>query len=296
MQVGRRFPAGPLKPARGGLFSAADVSEHTFDSVKWADADYHYDTVACPAKLITTDFCTYMAQATIAETSLPEETEHWPFGVVASYECLSPGVSLDDRKKIAIEQAKAGTQKGVENELWTGLIARSSGHGNAFLNNGTAIDVTGGTPLGIGRAIARLEQAMGDCGLGTMGVLHLTREAASLGTSGGRLAWDKDSDTLTTALGTPVAAGTGYDPNTENPPPEINPLGTTDPAVPGVGPSTVWAFVTGPVYVHLGPVEFISEQLDWNTNMVVTQAGRPAAVYWDSCCLLAVQIDLTAAA
>jgi hypothetical protein len=291
MQVGRRFPAGPLKPARGGLFSAATVNEHTFDNVRWADADYTYDTIACPTKLITTDFCTYMAQATIAEAYATTFDDRWPFGVVASYECLAQSLPLEDRRKIAIEQAKAGSQKGVEHELWTGLIARASGHGSAYLNNGTATDLTGGTAVGIGRAIAKLEQAMGDCGLGTLGVLHLTREAASLATSGGRIGWDGDE--LTTALGTPVSAGTGYDPNTPNPPDAFTDYNEI-PGPPDVeaGPSTVWAYVTGPVYVHLGPVEFISEQLDPNTNVVVTQAGRPAAVYWDSCCLLAVQIDL----
>ena len=105
-----------------------------------------------------------------------------------------------------------------------------------------------------------------------------------------------DGDELTTALGTPVSAGTGYDPNIENtdtPDPITGPDDLPGAPTPGVGPDTVWAFVTGPVYVHLGPVEFLSEFMDWNTNMVVTQAGRPAAVYWDSCCLLAVQIDLT---
>ena len=147
MQVGRRFPAGPLKPARGGLFSAATVEEHTFDSIKWADADYSYDTTACPAKLIVTDFCTNQAQAVIAETDRDTSDEHWPFGIVTSYECLAVNLPLEERKKIAIEQAKIASQKAVEYELWAGTIAQAAGHGNAYLNNGTAIDITGGTPL-----------------------------------------------------------------------------------------------------------------------------------------------------
>lgn len=296
MLVGRRFPAGPLKPARGGLFSAAEVEKHTFDSVSWADANFGFDSATCPAKLITTDFCTAAASAVVAETDGPTDSEHWPFGIVASYECLAQNLPLEERKKIAIEQAEAGSQKAVEHELWTGVITLAAGHGDSYLNNATAIDLTvpagGGSPVAVDieHAIARLEQGLGDCGLGTEGIIHLTREAASLATLGGLLEWDGDA--LVTKLGTPVVAGTGYAPNTKNSAFEM--VDDVDLQAPPVepGPRVVWAYATGPVYVHLGPVEFISEQLDWYTNMVVTQAGRPAAVYWDSCCTLAVQVGL----
>jgi len=47
------------------------------------------------------------------------------------------------------------------------------------------------------------------------------------------------------------------------------------------------------VVVHLGPSEFISENLDITTNALQTIAGRTAAVYWDSCCVVSVQMDTT---
>jgi hypothetical protein len=137
--------------------------------------------------------------------------------------------------------------------------------------------------------VAKLEQALADCGLGTEGVIHLTRQAAVVAASQNVI--ERDGDKLFSALGTPVVAGVGYDPS-------LAPAAPAKAAVPtppalGSRPDNQWGFVTGPVHVHLGPTEHIGEFLDTGTNVLSVLAGRPAAVYWDGCCTAAVQIDTT---
>ena len=54
-------------------------------------------------------------------------------------------------------------------------------------------------------------------------------------------------------------------------------------------------YATGPVVVHLGPVEYIGERRDVATNEAIVLAGRPAAVYWDSACHFAAEVNLSTA-
>ena len=280
------FPAGALTPAPGGLFSAADVTRDA-GTPQWANGAYGWDSDACPTELLLSDFCTNQAEAPIASADSPENGS-WPFGVIARYECYTPGYTVEQRREIARKQAEAGSQKAVEHELWTGQIAQASNRLDVpYLNNNGAVDVGG--PVKAALAVAKLEQALADCGLGTQGVIHLTRQAAVVAASQNVI--ERDGDKLFTALGTPVVAGVGYDPAVTPAAPKNSPV----PAPPALGPrpDNQYGFATGPVYVRLGGVEIIGEHLDHSTNVIETLAGRPAAVYWDSCCTASVQIDTT---
>jgi len=165
---------------------------------------------------------------------------------------------------------------------------------NRFLTDSLSTDVTPASgKQSVYLSIAALEQALADCGLGAKGVIHLTRSVASLATRSGVI--EVVDGQLRTVLGTPVVAGVGYAPEV---------VRSTSPTAPGdmPGPRPVqpmpldqWAFATGPVSVLLGPSEIIDEQpmLRISTNEITTLAGRPAAVYWDSCCTFAAHVDLT---
>lgn len=279
------FPAGDLQPALNGLFSVADVTNHSATETNWSNTSFDFDTIACPSTLILTDFCTDKANGEIASsTAMPGE--YWPFGVIAGYECPTIGVPPEKRRSNAIKQTELGTQKAVERELWAGQIAQAAGRLEVpFLNNSDISTELIHSPQKPVVAIAYLEQGLADCGLGVNGVIHLTRQAAVIAAAAGALKLDEQG-VLTTILGTPVAAGTGYDPS-------ITPHSPVEEDVPDSGPVAIhasphWAFATGPVFVHLGPVEYINEHLDIPNNMLTTLAGRPAAVYWDGCCVVAV--------
>ena len=282
------FPAGTLSPAPGGLFSAADVTRHSASNEKWAGGPYGWDSVACPTELHLADFCANAAEGIIASGAIADNGS-WPFGVVAKFECNTVGYSVDERRKIAREQAEAGTQKAVEHELWTGQLAQAANRLTVpYLTNNKAVDVSGGGAVAVNVGIAKLEQALADCGLGTKGVIHLTRQAALIAAS--QNAIERDGDKLFTALGTPVIAGVGYDPSVVPAAPAQ--AAVLAPAALAARPDNQWGFATGPVKVHLGPVEHIGEHLDMN-NVLEVMAGRPAAVYWDSCCTASVQMDTT---
>lgn len=281
------FPAGKLSPAPGGLLSVADVTEHS-ELGTWANGPYGWDSDACPVQIDLADFCANAARGTIVTSDGPPNGS-WPFGIVTVYECFTPGYTPAERRDIAVRQNKAATQKALEAELWGGKIAQASDRLDVpYLANNAAVNVGAGVvPVEVG--IAKLEQGLADCGLGVQGTLHLTRQAAVMAASANVI--ERVGDRLYTALGTPVVAGVGYDP-------EVVPAAPAKAPVPapkalGPRPDNQWGYATGPVYVHLGPSEFIGEHLDTATNVLQTVAGRTAAVYWDSCCVVSVQMDTT---
>lgn len=281
------FPAGKLTPAFGGLLSSATVVEHNGTDERWASGAISWDSDACPSELILADFCSNADRGIIASTDVVG-TYTWPFGIVANYECLTPGLSTEERQERAIKQLIAGTQKAVERELWAGQIAQASNRLDVpFLMDDQAVDVTGAASVSVAVGIAKLEQGLADLGLGTEGVIHVTRQVALLARDRGVI--DIVDDKLVTALGTPVVAGVGYDPSITPAAPAFAPVPA--PAPIGAQPDTQYGFATGPVYVHLGTPKSTGEYLNYETNTQSVLADRPAAVYWDSCAVLAVVMN-----
>jgi hypothetical protein len=99
----------------------------------------------------------------------------------------------------------------------------------------------------------------------------------------GGLLDDSDEKELRTTSGNRIAVGSGYDgsgPGQAAPPNNF----------------THWMYATGPMFVVLGSKELITinEQQATNaqTNMMTYVAARPAAVYSDGCCQLAVKADI----
>jgi hypothetical protein len=157
--------------------------------------------------------------------------------------------------------------------------------------NSGAVNVGAGV-VSVEVGVAKLEQGLADCGLGLGGVIHLTRQAAQIAGSQGAIRMDSDG-VLRTRLGTPVVAGSGYDPSLS--PAAATATVTPVPAPAALGPraDNQWGFATGPVYVYLGESQHVGEHLDISTNVLSVIAERPAAVYWDSCCAVSVQMDTT---
>lgn len=286
------FSALPLTPAPGGILSVAAMNYYGENELRWAGNSYGWDTEACPVRLTLADFCTNAGEGVIAE-AFSDQLNSWPFGIVTVYECLTPGIKPEERQKIAVRQNEAATQKGLEAELWGGKIAQAANRSDVpYLNNGAAVDVGGGSAVSVEVGIAKLEQGLADCGLGLQGVIHLTRQAAQIAGSVGAIRRNPDG-VLQTRLGTPVIAGVGYGPEVVPGKPAATATPVPAPRALGKHDDNQWGFATGPVVVHLGPSQFLGEHLDIKTNVLQTVAGRSAAVYWDSCCVVAVQMDTT---
>ena len=283
------FSAGPLEPLASGLLSVASVTVHSDDS-RLVRGVARWDTKAFPAELILTDECTGTGAGAISKDDGATSQDVRPVGIISRHECILPGYTPAERQEVAKAQAEAGTQKALESELWSGHLARSSGHiENRYLLDHRAVDITPSGAMNIVNGVAVLEDGLGQMGLGLTGVIHMSRLIAQLCATEGAIRADKDG-VLRTRLGTPVVAGGGYD-ITEEP---LVPIQTAFPA-PSPAPvardltGEAYMFATGPVYVHLGAVEVLAEVFDPATNVYTAQAARPAMVYWDS--LFSLQVS-----
>lgn len=196
------------------------------------------------------------------------------------------GMSAQNYQLWVEEALLVGSQKALEHELWTGGLADQQPVDpliapNRRLTAGAAVtDLTPnpGTPIKLRYGLALLEGALGDCGLGAPGIIHMRREPASpLGLK------PNDDNQLRTNLGNLVVAGSGY--------PGTGPDGT----MPASGS---WIYATGAVFWWLGEPQLIPDpdRLDQavriDINSVKWMAERPAAVAFDGCCIFAVHVDL----
>lgn len=131
-----------------------------------------------------------------------EVGEATPFTVYGSYVCTPVGHDTEYAQQRATEHLMAREEARVEQALWTGDLANTG-----FAPGATSL----GTRPSVKRAVAALEGWLAT-NYGSLGVIHMTREAALLGVDDGVLV-TKGSG-LFTALGTPVVAGAGYDGST----------------------------------------------------------------------------------
>jgi hypothetical protein len=135
-------------------------------------------------------------------------------------------------------------------------------------------------------ALMFLEQALAGSPLGENGVIHMTRDVASI--LGSRLIFVKKDDgskKIMTRLGTKVVVGSGYTGN--------GPIGDTNAAASA---TNKWMYATGPIHVHLGKSELVhkdlSQGVDAALNNMRIKASRPAAIYADPSMLFAMRVTL----
>lgn len=289
------FPATKPVASPVGLLNSdgVQVVKHAASSEGWVNGPQDVEILSGAFDLILSDYCSGAPDALVQEAVDVCSATTYPFGVVASYKIEGRvGLTAEEHKSRVMDAAEVLTQKAVEHELWTGDLALSADHFDAsYLAMSGSIEVSpGGSGTAADHALASLEWALGQCAAGT-GVIHMTRDAAV------RLSQHlfERNGKLYTILGTPVVVGSGY---TGSAPASSVPVATVPfPAVPSIGaaPTTTWMYATGPLTVHLGPVQFIGERRDISTNEIVLMAGRPAAVYWDSSCHFSAEVNLSTA-
>ncbi len=275
------YPAPALIQAPGGILSVATCMEHTnakYD-VRW-ERGFSYKFNSRPTvRLLSVNDAATNEDGTIytAAVTTPRYGEYIPFYIEVEDFRSAFDVLAEDRFALVLEQLEAATQRALERELWTGSTAKAENNGNIYLTkaNGAAIVDSGNqhTPQA---ALARLEQAMTASPVGAPGVIHMTRNVATmLGTS---LEY-YDEGKICTRLGTQVIAGLGYT---------------------GVGPTghehsqSTWMYGTGPVDVHLGKCTLVDDRLSAGFNGALNdmriKAFRSAAVYFDPSVFHAVRV------
>lgn len=265
----------PFEAAPYGLLSLRDPDVTAEE--RWLNG-FTYEARSCTATVNLLDIC---GGAAPVEVITPPDGDanrtFQPFIIEAVDKCSTFGFGKRDVEKRALYALEACTQKALENEFWTGSLATTNGYTeNRYLAHTDTVNLTGaGGPVKVRYGLALLERALADCGCGTRGTIHVTRDVGSV------LAQKVVDNHLETNLGNYLVAGTGY--------PGTGPDGTA----PATG---TWMYATGEVSVLLGPGDAvgrnIGEQVDRSNNTWEARAQRPAAVTWDGCCAFAVHVDL----
>lgn len=281
------YDAPEITPTPCGLLSVARVTTHTsrgYDERWIRGFSYIYDTQGT-LRILTTDDDTVTGGELFNSDDLPRYLDYDPFFIeVEDYSSTFGLLGVDRIAKIK-KQLEAGTQKAVERELWDGLAADAASNSNVFLANADASVVHAGAHDAY-MALYHLEQAISDSPLGEQGVIHMTRDVASV--LGSRITFGKGEDGkffTQTRLGTPVIIGSGYSGN--------GPSGDENAAA---SISNKWMYATGPIEVHLGKIEVVNENLgqgvDASINSMRLKATRPAAAYFDPSIHYTVRVAL----
>jgi hypothetical protein len=214
----------------------------------------------------------------VGTSPLPQFKDYDPFFIQVTDTRSSFGLNGEDRFKLALTQLEVATQKAIELELWEGIASIAETNGNDFLRKSGSATVVNTGALAPSTALMLLEQAISSSPAGINGVIHMTRDVASI--LGSRLIYSPADGGKTgkaiTRLGTEVVIGSGY-----------TGAGRLSDSNTTASASNKWMFATGSIDVHLSKPEVVNQNLGQgytvsaNTNDLTVKAVRAAAVYFD---------------
>jgi hypothetical protein len=286
------FPASELIPAPCGILSVADVMQHTAreSDERWIRKfSKEYDSLPSFVRLLTVNDETVTNGTLSNNQTTVNYIDYVPFNIEVEDLSSTFGLLGVDRIDAVTKALNAVTQKALEREFWEGkaALAETSANGNMYLSKASAATIPVSGAKKPENALMILEQAISNSPTGQNGVIHMTRDVASI--LGSRLVYKKgeteNSGRAMTRLGTDVIIGSGYTGN--------GPIGDTNAAASA---TNKWMYATGPVEVHLGKIEVVNENLaqgaDVTINNMRIKAFRPAAVYADPSMLYTMRVTL----
>lgn len=274
-------PAPPAGPSRVGLVTSAVEPADTTQG-RWVNGF-----------AFTPEHCT--GGGTIAwcssddPTSLPVEgnegvVQVHPVVIWHGDECSSFGFGDQDFQARARRALNSRRSYLLEAELWSGAKAQAAGYPNNWLTNSASANFDDVTPVDgaqpLLHALAILQDALTDAVTGRA-MIHATRQVVSLLYAEGAVT--REGNVLVDAFGNIVVPGEGY--------PGTGP----DDASPADGQS--WMYGTSLVEVRLGPERLVpdpdrpEQATNRDDNLVEWRIEQPAAVYWDGCGHLAINVD-----
>lgn len=284
------YPAPDLIPAPCGVLSVARVMTHTASQYdeRWVRGFSHEFDSLPTVSLLRENGAS--AQGFTNETGLGRFLEYKPFFLeVESFESTL-GLPGEDRFARVKKQLEAATQRLLEYELWDGDVTVADDNDNLFLTKSSRATVVVSGAHSADKALFHLEQSLGSSPIGAKGVIHMTRDVASI--LGSRLVYvstdEGKSGRAMTRLGTDVIVGSGYSGN--------GPIGSEN---AGESATNRWMFATGSVDVHLGKIEIINDNLgqgvDASINDMRIKAIRPVGIYFDPAVHTAMRVAIPSA-
>lgn len=286
------YQASELVPAPCGILSVANVIKHTgreYDERWIRKLSQEFDSLPSYVRLLTVnDEVVTNGELTDNQADL-SYIDYTPFYIDVEDFASTFGVLGEDRFARVKNQLESVTQKAVEHEFWEGktALATDPDEPNMYLRKTgyATIPVSGAKKPE--NALMILEQAISNSPVGQNGVIHMTRDVASI--LGSRIIYkkgeDENSGRAMTRLGTDVVIGSGYTGN--------GPIGDANAAASA---TNKWMYATGPVDVHLGKIEIVNENLaqgaDVTINNMRIKAYRPAAVFADPAIAYAMRVTL----
>jgi len=289
------FPASELTPAPCGILSVAKVMEHTGNEYdeRWIRgfSQEHHQTPSFVRLLTVNDEeISNLIANNYGESDIYDYYDYVPFFIEVESLQSTLGVLGEDRYDKVKKQLENVTQKALEREFWEGFAADAEdiADDNFYLRRSDTVEVvvTGAKSPEVG--LMHLEQALSESSVGQLGVIHMTRDVASI--LGSRLIYTKKEDgsqVAMTRLGTEIIIGMGY---TGSGPRNLDGSGAE------ATTTNKWMFATGKPTVHLGKIEVVPEEIsegtDTEVNNVRIKAYRPAAVTRDPSTHFAMRVTL----
>jgi hypothetical protein len=286
------FPAGELVPAPCGILSVANVQNHMAreNDERWIRKFSHeFNTMPSYVHLLTINDESVSNGELTDNQADARYLDYVPYYIDVEDFASTFSLPGEDRFARVVAELECVTQKALEFELWEGNAAQAEtvANGNMYLRKEGAATIPVSGAKKPENALMILEQAIASSPLGENGVIHMTRDMASI--LGSRLIYKKgeteNSGRAMTRLGTDVIIGSGYTGN--------GPIGDANAAASA---TNKWMYATGPIDVHLGKIEIVNENLaqgaDVTINNMRIKAFRPAAAYADPSMLYAMRVTL----
>ena len=286
------FPASELIPAPCGILSVANVQTHTArdSDERWVRLfSQEFDTMPSYVHLLTVNDEAVTNGTLTNNQGDARYLDYVPFYIDVEDFASTFGLVGQDRFARVVRELECVTQKALEFEFWEGKAAQapSTDAPNMYLTKAGAATIPVAGAKKPENALMYLEQAIASSPIGANGVIHMTRDVASI--LGSRLVYKKgeteNSGRAMTRLGTDVIIGSGYTGN--------GPIGDTNAAASA---TNKWMYATSAVDVHLGKIEIVNENLaqgaDVTINNMRIKAFRPAAVFADPSMLFAMRVTL----
>jgi hypothetical protein len=286
------FPAGELVPAPCGILSVANVQNYTARErdERWVRKfAYEFDSMPSYVRLLTVND-EAIASGELTDNQADNNYQYYvPFYIDAELFDSTFSLPGEDRFAQVVKALDCVTQKAIEFEFWEGVAAQEETDAatNMYLRKSGAATIPVSGAKKPENALMILEQAIASSPVGESGVIHMTRDMASI--LGSRLIYKKgeteNSGRAMTRLGTDVIIGSGYTGN--------GPIGDANATASA---TNKWMYATSSVQVHLGKVEIVNENLgqgaDVTINNMRIKAFRPAAAYADPSMLFAMRVTL----